>query len=311
MKARHLLSIAEIGATNLRCLLHLAFGLAAGENGGIRPLHGKMVGTYFRRSSTRTRTSFTVAAMKLGAGTIHYGPKDLQICTGESVRDTARVLSGFLDVLIIRTNETVAEMELFAEQDTMSVINAMSESEHPTQAIADLVTIRETLGRLEGVHILYVGEGNNTAASLALATAQLPKMRMTLVTPEGYGLNANILGAARDFGERHGSLVEQHHRLDNLPKNVDVVYTTRWETAGELKAENGWRKKFEPYCVTPKLMAQVSKGEETIFLHDLPAIRGSEVVNEVLDGPQSRAFELARHKLTSALAVLTWCAAAD
>jgi ornithine carbamoyltransferase len=130
-------------------------------------------------------------------------------------------------------------MELFAEQDTMSVINAMSENEHPTQAVADLVTIREALGRLEGIHILYVGEGNNTAASLALATAQLPKVRMTVVKPERYGLNTNVLRAARDFGARHGSVVEQLHRLDNLPKNVDVVYTTCWETAGELKAENG------------------------------------------------------------------------
>ena len=311
MKARHLLSIAGMGTSNLRCLLDLAYGIAAGKNGGMFPLRGKMVGTYFRRSSTRTRTSFTVAAVKLGAGTIHYGPRDLQLYTGESVRDTARVLSGFLDVLIIRTNEAIAEMELFAEQDTMSVINAMSENEHPTQAVADLVTIREALGRIEGIHILYVGEGNNTAASLALATAQLPKMRLTVVTPEGYGLNTNILCAARDFGARHGSVVEQHHRLDNLPRNVDVVYTTRWETAGEPKAENGWRKKFEPYCVTPKMMAEVSKGQETIFLHDLPAIRGSEVVDEVLDSPQSCAFELARHKLTSALAVLTWCAGAD
>jgi ornithine carbamoyltransferase len=311
MKARHVLSIAGIGAENLRGLLHLACAIAAGKNGGARPLQNKMVGTYFRRSSTRTRTSFTVAAVKLGAGTIHYGRDDLQLCTGESVHDTARVLSGFLDVLVIRTNEAMSEMEAFAVQDEMSVINAMSENEHPTQALADLVTMHEALGRLEGLHILYVGEGNNTAASLALAAAQLPGMRMTVVSPEGFGLREEVLRAARDFGRRHGSVVEQHHRPDNLPRNVDVVYTARWETAGEPKAEAGWRQKFEPYCVTPKMMAEVSKGTETIFLHDLPAIRGSEVLDEVLDGPQSRAFQLARHKLTSALAVLKWCAAAD
>lgn len=307
MKARHVLSILELGPENLSQLLNLAIDIAQRRGRKSRSLEEKTVGIYFRRSSTRTRTSFTVGAMRLGAGVVTYGPDDLQIVTGESISDTARVLSGFLDVLVIRTNETLAEMKEFASQDEMAIINAMSDNEHPTQALADLVMIHEAVGHLEKVHILYVGEGNNTAASLAFAVAQLPEMRLTLITPEGYGLPDKALESTQDFTRQSGSVIEQHHKLDKLPTGVDVVYTTRWQTMGAPKADLNWREKFEPYAVTPNLMARVSKPSGTIFLHDLPAMRGSEVFDEVLDGPQSRAFRQAQHKLTSAMAVLEWC----
>ena len=310
MTVRHMLSIAELGPANLAAILSRAFTIAAQQDGGAQPLSGKTVGIYFRRPSTRTRTSFTVAALKLGAGTIHYGPNDLQIVTGETIGDTARVLAGFLDALVIRTNESVAEMQAFAAQDEMAIVNAMSENEHPTQAIADLVTINEALGRLTDVHILYLGEGNNTAASLALALAMTPGMRLTLVTPAGYGLPDAMLQTAQNLARQTGSAIEQHHDVDRLPTNVDAVYTTRWQTMGEPKADANWRELFAPYSVTPALMAQVSKPAGTIFLHDLPAVRGGDTHDDVLDGPQSRAFRQARHKLTSAMAVLSWCLAA-
>lgn len=309
MKVRHVLSIAELGPENLSELLTHAFAVAKRQGKWARSLEGKTVGIYFRCSSTRTRTSFAVGAIRLGAGTIEYRNNDLQLATGETIPDTARVLSGFLDILVIRTNETMAEMKAFACQDRMAVINAMSDNEHPTQAIADLITIQEAFGRLDDLHILYVGEGNNTAASLALAVAQLPGMQLTVVTPEGYGLPDSVLDMAHGFAVRTGSVIEQHHGADRLPKNVDVVYTTRWQTMGEPKTEANWQEKFLPYSVTPAMMAEVSKNERTIFLHDLPAVRGAEVLDEVLDGPQSRAFQQARHKLTGAMAVLSWCVA--
>jgi len=249
-----------------------------------------------------------VAALKLGADIITYGPNDLQIVTGESIQDTARVLSGFLDILVVRTNETLEEMKALATQDAMSIVNAMSENEHPTQAIADLITIHEALGSLDGVHILYIGEGNNSAAALAMAVGLTRGMRLTLVTPEGYGLPHSVLAQTRMLTRQSGASIEQYHDLQHLPTNVDVVYTTRWETMGEPKSDTNWRQKFDPYRVTPTLMKHVSKRAGTIFLHDLPAMRGSEVVNEVLDGAQSRAFQQARHKLTSAMVVLSWCA---
>jgi ornithine carbamoyltransferase len=307
VKGRHVLSVLDFNPEDILKLVQKAVDIGTKQETALFPLKGKTVGIYFRCSSTRTRTSFTVAAQRLGAGTIHYGPNDLQLVTGETIGDTARVLSGFLDVLVIRTNQSVAEMKLFASQEMMSIINAMSEDEHPTQAIADLATIQESLGRLDDVHVLYVGEGNNTAASLALATAMVPGMRLTLVTPPGYGLPDSLLETAHALARKSGSHIEQHHRIDRLPNSVDVVYTTRWQTMGEQKSDPDWKVTFEPHRVTSTMMRKVSKPAGTIFLHDLPAVRGDDVTDEVLDGPQSRAFRQAEYKLFGAMAVLSWC----
>src|SRR5205085_2812958 len=130
---------------------------------------------------------------------------------------------------------------------------------------------------LDGLHVLYLGEGNNTAASLALAVAQTPGMSLTLVTPAGYGVDEDILETADQLACIHGAHIEHHHRIDRLPRNVDAVYTTRWQTMGVPKAESNWQAKFEPFRVTQALMDQVSKPEGTIFLHDSPAVRGGDV----------------------------------
>lgn len=305
---RHLLSLTDVGPQCLPMLVDVALDFA--KNGVTdQPLKGKVAGIYFRGTSTRTRTAFTLGAMKLGAGTIAYGPNDLQLVTGESLQDTARVLSNFLNFLVIRTNASIEEMQTLATANGMSIINAMSDNEHPTQAIGDFATIKEALGGLRGVHILYVGEGNNSAAALALAAAMTEAMKLTLVTPEGYGLPKDILKTADDYARRSGSQITQHHDVRALPANVDVVYTTRWETMGAPKEDPHWREKFAPYRVTARMMAEVSRRSGTIFLHDLPAIRGAEVTDEVLDGPQSLAFRQALHKMTGAMSVLKWCAA--
>jgi len=308
---RHFISINELDPDELSYLVEESLARARGDGEGTRPLAGKIVGIYFRRSSTRTRTGFTVAALKLGAQIIAYGPNDLQTVTGETIYDTGRVLSGFLDALVIRTNDPVEEMYALAEESRMAVINAMSQNEHPTQAIADLVTIREVIGRLDNVHVMYIGEGNNTAAALALAVSRVRGMNLTLITPAGYGLPAGVLEEAQESARLNGASVSQSHDLSKLPRGVDIVYTTRWQTMGVSKQDLDWRAKFEPYRVTPELMAEVSKPVGTFFLHDLPAIRGSEVLDEVLDGPQSIAFRQAWHKMTSAMAVLSWCLAGE
>jgi len=274
-------------------------------------LAGRTVGIYFKCSSTRTRSAFTVAAIKLGAVPVAYGPSDLQILTGETISDTARVLSGYLDALVIRTNDSIDEMRAFAAQDDMAIINAMSNTEHPTQAVADLVTIKEVFGSLRGVEILYLGEGNNTAAALGLAVALTPGMRLTLATPEGYGLQPEVLETVRGLSRQNGSVVEQYHDLSSLPDGFDVVYTTRWQTMGVPKSDPYWKERFMPYRVTQGLMQRFSKNGKTIFMHDLPAVRGDDVTDEVLDGTQSVAFRQAKHKLTSAMAVLAWCLAAN
>jgi ornithine carbamoyltransferase len=295
-----------MGAERLTSLVDRALIIANGDHGNKRTLAGKVVGIYFRGTSTRTRTAFSVGAMKLGADIISYGPNDLQINTGETIEDTARVLSSYLDALVVRTNDSVEEMRAMTTQNEMAIINAMSECEHPTQSIADLVTIKETFGRLNDIHVLYLGEGNNTAAALAFATAQIKGMRLTIATPEGYGLSDSVLTKAADISTQSGSFVNQIHDLDELPRDVDVVYTARWQTMGVPKAEVGWEAKFAPYKVSAALMQHVSKSAKTVFMHDLPAVRGGDVDDEVLDGPQSRAFRQAYHKMTSAMSVLEW-----
>jgi ornithine carbamoyltransferase len=311
MAVRHVLSISELGPETLSQLVDRALAISAGDIDGRQPLKGRMVGIYFRGTSTRTRTAFTVGAVRLGAGTIAYGPNDLQIVTGETVQDTARVLSNFLDALVIRTNQSIEEMRSMAAQSRMSIVNAMSENEHPTQAIADLATLKEEFGHLDGIHVMYIGEGNNTAAALALATALTPGMRLTLVTPENYGLRKDVLTNAQDFARQNGARVEEQHGVDDLPKGVDAVYATRWQTMGVSKSDPDWLEIFAPYKVTREMMEAVSKPDGTIFMHDLPAVRGGDVTNEVLDGPQSRAFRQAWHKLTGAMSVLEWCVAGD
>jgi ornithine carbamoyltransferase len=304
--ARHLLSISDLDDEALAQLVDHSLEIAAGTWEQRRPMMGKNVGIFFRKTSTRTRTSFTLAAQKLGAGVIAYGPNDLQMVTGESAADTGRVLANYLDALVIRTNESVEEMRQFGSQQSMAIVNAMSAEEHPTQAIADLATMKEAFGQLGGLHVLYLGEGNNTATGLALACAKTPHMRLTLATPAGEGLPELTLESIQSLARSHRSVIDQEHALSQLPRGVDVVYTTRWTTMGVPKSDPNWLEKYRPYSVTSVLMARVSN-ERTVFMHDLPAMRGQEVEDKVLDGSRSIAFRQAFHKLTSAISILSWC----
>jgi ornithine carbamoyltransferase len=245
--------------------------------------------------------------MKLGAATVAYGPNDLQVETGESLEDTARVLSSYLDGLVIRTAGSMDEMRKLAGQPRMSIINAMSEYEHPTQAISDLSTIKEHFGSLDGIHVLYVGEGNNTAVALALAMSRMSAMQLSLFTPQAYSIPAEFLSIAQTFCRDSGSKITEFHTPESLPHNVDVVYTTRWITTGSAKAAPNWRDQFRGFRVDAALMAHVGRPMGTIFMHDLPAVREEDSTSEVLDGPQSIAFLQAANKLYSAMAVLEWC----
>jgi len=173
--------------------------------------------------------------------------------------------------------------------------------------LTDLATMQEYFGHLDDLHILYLGEGNSTAAALALAISRIPTMKLTLLTPAGYGLPEEIYSQARAFADQHGASLEEYHTLDALPGSADVIYTARWQTTGSSKADPNWLQHFCPFSVTPALMKRVAKSTGTIFMHDLPAVRHEEVAPEVLDGPQSIAFHQARNKLFGAMATLEWC----
>jgi ornithine carbamoyltransferase len=306
VKARHLISLDDLPDTALRALVDRGVSLRR-DGVAAATLAGYVVGIYFRKTSTRTRTAFSSGALRLGAGIVSFGPGDLQLNTGESSEDTGRVLSGMLDVLVARTAGDPHEMRVWAGQERMAVVNAMSGDEHPTQALADLTTLALLFGSVDGLRVLYVGEGNNTAAALALGLSRYRGTRLDLRTPPGYGLARTVHERVATWTGRTGSRVSERHDLDDLPADFDVVYTTRWQTTGTSKPDPDWRTAFTPFRVTAALMR---RQRDAVFLHDLPAHRGEEVAAEVLDGPASRAFDQAENKMHSAMAVLEWCAGA-
>jgi ornithine carbamoyltransferase len=304
---RHLLSIGDLADDDLHHLVLRGAEFAACRGRpAVHPLRDRVIGIYFRKTSTRTRTGFSSGALRLGASIISFGPDDLQENTGETVEDTARVLSGMLDGLVARTTGTMAELRALANQDRMAVINAMSAAEHPTQALADLTTLQRRFQRLSGLRVLYMGEGNNTAAALALALARYPGTLLELRTPPGYGLAAEVLAAASAAASRCGAELVERHDMAALPTPVEVVYTTRWQTTGTAKPDPNWRAVFAPFRVSREVMARFPAA---VFMHDLPAHRGEEVDAEVLDGAASIAFLQADNKLYSAMAALEWCVA--
>jgi ornithine carbamoyltransferase len=307
---RHLISLDDLSAPALSDIIErgaeTARRAASGTGVASPTLAGKVVAVYFRKTSTRTRTAFSSGALRLGAGVIAYGPGDLQLETGESTEDTGQVLSRMLDVLVARTAGDPAELRAWSGQSRMAVVNAMSADEHPTQALADLTTLTLQFGSVGGLRLLYVGEGNNTAVALALGLARFRDVRLDLRTPAGYGVPPAVLEHANATAAG-GTVIRERHDLDDLPQDVDVVYTTRWQTTGTRKPDPHWRKAFDPFQVTTELMDTSPKA---VFMHDLPAHRGEEVTAEVLDGTASIAFGQAENKLHSAMAVLEWCTGA-
>lgn len=303
VRTKHLISIDDLSDNDLHAIVARAVELGPGDVTHGQPLTGQIAGLYFRRTSTRTRTAFWSGAVRLGAAVLNFGPDDLQTNTGESTEDTGRVLASMLDILVARTCGSVEELRSWASWHGMSVVNAMGELEHPTQALTDLATMRAHFGSLSGLRVAYLGEGNNTATALALAAARIPGMELDLRTPHGYGVDAGVLVRAREAAAHSGARVVESHDMSTPPSGVDVLYTTRWQTTGTTKPDPGWRELFAPFQVNEALWETNPKA---VFMHDLPAHRGEEVTAEVLDGAASIAFEQAANKMTTAMAVLEW-----
>ena len=301
---KHIVSIADLSKQEIIDIVDRGLAFATGREVSDRLLKDRIIGIYFRKTSTRTRTSFSSAALRMGAKIISYGPHDLQENTGESPADTVRVLSGMLDGFVARTAGSQEEMRTFAHQHRMSVINAMTKEEHPTQALADLTTMKQHFGALEGLRVLYLGEGNNTAASMALSIPMFSNTELFFYSPPGYGLDPKIKGLSQNIAMQNGSCIQEFHELNNLPDEVDVVYTTRWQTTGTTKQDSNWRDIFKPFTVSEDVK---NKYINAIFMHDLPAHRGEEVDTSVIDGDDSIVFQQAENKLHSAKAVLEWC----
>lgn len=299
---RNLLAISQLRPIDLDWIVRRGAHHAMQQTE--KTLDGKVVGTLFEATSTRTRTAFTAAALRLGAAVVGYGPEDLQLNTGESYEDTARVLGSMLDALVVRSPRNDTAISTLAQLSAAPIINAMSASEHPTQAISDLTYLFTAQHqKLDQLRILYIGEGNNTAAALAAALNLLGGC-LHLRTPAGYGLPPTLWQRSLDGELPLGPAIKQRHDLNDLPLEVDVVYTTRWKTTGTQKADPGWRADFEPFRITSDLLNRYPKA---MFMHDLPAHRGDEVGADVIDGDRSVVFDQAEMKLYSAMAVIEWC----
>jgi ornithine carbamoyltransferase len=294
-------SLGDLSVEDMHRMVDRSGALYADINAHDLPLRGSLAGLLFTKTSTRTRTAFTAGVIRLGGTPVTYGPNDLQTNTGESLADTSRVLGAMLDLLITRTSGPVEEMRMFSRHGGIPVINAMAAEEHPTQGICDVAMIKVVRGAVDGVRLLYIGEGNNTAVALAHGLAHYPACTTTFLTPPGYGLPPGVLPAASRRGAAVGSSFAELHSMSELPDKVDIVYTTRWQTTGTAKADPSWRQAFRPFFVTTELM---ERWPDCWFMHDLPANRGEEVSAEVLDGPRSLAWSQVRMKLTSAMAVL-------
>ncbi|AZM56019.1 ornithine carbamoyltransferase [Streptomyces sp. WAC 01529] len=304
---RGVLSLGDLSRSSVHRLVQRSADLYQNLDDHDHPLRGKAVGILFAKSSTRTRTAFTVGCIRLGGSPVTYGPNDLQTNTGESIADTGRMLGCMLDLLVARTAGPLDDLRAMSRHGGLPVINAMATEEHPTQGICDLATVKMARGEIDGVRILYVGEGNNTASALAEGISHFAGCHVTFATPEGYGVPAATMeSAAKRAATQHTTLTEVHS-MDAIPDDAefDFVYTTRWQTTGTTKPDPDWREKFLPFSVDDALMA---RWPHAWFLHDLPAHRGEEVSGSVLDGDRSLAWKQARMKLTSAMSTLEWAA---
>ncbi len=291
---RHIISVADL-AGRLEPLIDRAIEMKRAFKSGDAPkvLDGRALAMIFEKPSTRTRVSFEVAMHQLGGHGLFLSPKDLQMGRGETVEDTARVLSRFVDGIMYRAFDH-GVMEQLAGAAKVPVINALDDLEHPCQIVADLMTIKEHFGTLKGVTVAYVGDGNNVANSLALGCA-LVGANLKIATPPGYECNANIIRIAQDYATANGCVVETGRDPAWAAGGADVVYTDVWTSMGDEGQEGEREAIFAPYQVNTELMHKAAPGAK--FMHCLPAHRGQEVTDEVVDADYSIVLDEAENRL--------------
>jgi ornithine carbamoyltransferase len=297
---RDFLTAADLNAEELETLLKRAVKMKSGADAGKCPLIGKSVGLFFEKPSTRTRVSFETGIYQLGGQSIYMSPKEIQLGRGETIADTARVLSRYLGALVLRTYTHSSVVE-FAAHSTVPIINGLSDLHHPCQALADLMTIMERKGRLGGIRIAYIGDGNNVANSLIEASA-LMGMKVSAACPEGYGPTESILKSAGASAAVSGGSVSLLREPADAAAGADVIYTDVWVSMGQEEEAVKRKTLFAKYQINNDLLRYADK--DVIVLHCLPAHRGEEITDEVIDGPHSAVFEQAENRLHTEKALL-------
>ena len=301
-KGRDFLSLHDFTTEEIYQILDLAAELKEKQKKGETHhiLKGKTLGMIFEKSSTRTRVSFEVGMYQLGGSALFLSNRDLQIGRGEPIRDTARVLSRYLDGIMIRTFEG-SKVEELADFASIPVINALTDEEHPCQVLADLQTIREHKGELKGLKMVYIGDGNNMVNSLMHGCAKVG-MDIAVATPAGYEPMASMVAEAMEDAKAFGSKVEITQDILAAAKDADVVYTDVWASMGQEGEAEKRQQAFKDYQVNAAVMA-VAK-PDAIVLHCLPAHRGEEITDEVIESKQSVVFDEAENRLHAQKAVM-------
>jgi ornithine carbamoyltransferase len=298
---KDLLRTDNLGTDDMALLLQLSQGYKDDPLCHYDTLRGQTVVQFFAKPSTRTRISFETAVARLGGITITTGPADLQLGRGETIEDTARTISQYASAFVIRTYDD-ADVRRFAAAATIPVVNALTDGHHPCQSVADLLTLQEHFGTLDGCRLAYVGDGYNVARSLVEAAA-LVGVDIAVATPPGYEPSAEVVSWSRQQAARSGSTITLTDDPYEAVEGAHAVYTDVWFSMGDSELERASRiATFLPYRVDRALLAHADA--EAVFMHCLPAHRGEEVMADVIDGPQSIVFAQAANRLPTAQAIL-------
>ena len=298
LSGRDCLTLAEFSPEELALILDEAVKIKAMRKSRIpyRPLQGRTLAMVFQKPSNRTRVSFEVGMYQLGGHALSLSPQEIQMGRRETPSDTGRVLARYIDAIMVRTFDHNELQELAAAAD-VPVINGLSDAHHPCQALADLLTVREEFGTLEGLKIAYVGDGNNVAHSLAIACS-LTGAELAIAHPEGHGPDPEIFETAG----RLGTAPTLTGDPAEAAADARVVYTDVWASMGQETEAEERRERFVPFRVNEGLMGLAA--DDAVFLHCLPAHRGEEVTAEVIDGPRSRVFDQAENRMHAQKALL-------
>ena len=299
---KHLLSIRGLETGEIQGLFKKARELRERHRLGktYQPLLGKTLGMIFYKPSTRTRVSFEVAMFQLGGHALYLNAEDIQIGRGETLADTARVLSGYVDAVLIRTFSQ-GDLEEFARHSSVPVINGLTDQAHPCQVLADLFTVGEHFGRLEGLKFAYVGDGNNVAHSWLLAAGRLG-LHLSLATPKGYGPREEVQKEVLALSKKSGARVEVGTDPVEAARGAHVLYTDTWVSMGNEAQRSKRLKDFQGYRIDETLLAMADP--KAIVMHCLPAHRGEEISAAAMDGPQSVIFQEAKNRLHVQKAIL-------
>jgi ornithine carbamoyltransferase len=299
---KHFIDLSDVSASEILDLINFAIELKKMRETGAEyaPLRGKTLAMIFTKSSTRTRASFESGMYQLGGYPMVLNAADLQLGRGEPIIDTARVLSRYADGIMIRTYSQ-KDVEDLALYGSIPVINGLTDDTHPCQILADLMTILECKGRLAGVKLAYVGDGNNVANTLLQACPKVG-MDISIATPPAYACRKAYVDQALEASKTSGSAVRILADPAEAVRGADVVYTDTWVTMGDEGAKAERIESFRGYMVDAALMSKAGAG--AIFLHCLPAYRGLEVADDVIEGPASRVFDEAENRLHTQKAVM-------